>query len=811
MRWTKLVLSLTFTVLLVIALLRPISPATFPLGSFFSPMEGFWKNAPLATSPASIELTSDYLKAPVEVVYDERQVPHIFAQNEEDLYFAQGYVTARDRLWQMEFQTMAAAGRLTEILPASLTEQVLPVDRDARRKGMTFAAEQSCEAVMANDATRRVQEAYSAGINTYIDELSSRTMPLEYKILNYEPEAWTPYKTCLLLKYMANMLASRQDDLEYTRALHTWGRELFDTLFPERYPIQDPIIPIPTPLDYIPDTVPTPPLDYRADSLYTLVEELNRPYRNLGSNNWAIAGSKSITGSPILASDPHLGLNLPSIWYEIQLHMPGSNAYGASLPGSPCVVIGFNDSIAWGQTNAGRDVLDYYRVTYKDDSKIQYAYDGGWREITPRIEEFKLKGGSVFYDTVKYTHFGPIRYDEDFGNQPDPLAIRWMAFEAGNELLTLINLNKANNYDEYLAALQTYTCPAQNFVFASRSGDIAIWQQGKFVNRWKEQGKYILDASRPDHHWQGFIPSAHNPHVKNPPRGFVSSANQHPVSDAYPYYYSGGFEDFRNRRLNKLLSERDSLTIDDMKRFQLDTYSVIAEETLPILLSNLETASLTGQELQAFNTLRSWDYFYDIQSTAPSIFEAWWDTLYEKMWRDDLEAAQGALPEPDESTTITVLQQYPDFKLYDDLRTPETEDRKQIINQTFRGAIAQLVQFSDTPSEWNWRNYKNSEIRHLIQEKSFSHDMIPNGGNRHILNAHSKYHGPSWRMIVSLGKEEIEAYGVYPGGQSGNPGSAHYDEFITPWAEGHYFPLWFMSGKEDNRMEVAYRLKIETE
>ena len=584
----------------------------------------------------------------------------------------------------------------------------------------------------------------------------------------------------------------------------------FDTLFPERYPEQSPIIPVETPPDYEALPQPPSPTDYRADSLLTFAQDNNKPSPLAGSNNWAIAGRKSITGSPILASDPHLGLNLPSIWYEIQLNMPGSNAYGVSIPGSPCVIIGFNDSIAWGQTNAGRDVLDYYRITYKDDTRQEYAFEGGWHTLEQRIETFNLKGGGVYRDTVQYTHFGPIRYDHRFGNQEDPLAMRWVAYEAANELLTFIKLNRARNYDEYVASLKTYACPAQNYVFASRSGDIAIWQQGKFVNRWPEQGKFILDANRPEHHWQSFIPAEHNPHVKNPIRGFVSSANQHPVSEAYPYYYSGGFEDFRNRRLNQLLSENDSLTIDDMKRIQLDTYGLLAAEALPIMLSNLETASLTGQELNAFNALKSWDYYYDTESTAPSIFEAWFDTLYEKIWRDDLNAAGFDLPNPDESTTISILKNHPEFSFYDDLNTPEKEDRKKLINQTFRGAVAKLQRFSDSPADWKWVDYKNSQIRHLIREKAFSHEGIPNGGNRHILNAHSRYHGPSWRMIVSLGNE-IEAYGIYPGGQSGHPGSAHYDEFIDMWAAGQYFPLWFMTGKEDARNPVASRLHLDTD
>ena len=282
--------------------------------------------------------------------------------------------------------------------------------------------------------------AYTKGVNAYIHSLKESEIPLEYKLLDFKPEEWTNLRTALLLKMMAKMLSSgTENDLGNTNAKTIFSQEEFNILYPQVPDSLMPIIPKGTKFD-APGVVPVKPLS--ADSLYfgiknpIAVSEISKPDKNNGSNNWVVAGSKTQSGSPILANDPHLDLSLPSIWYELQLTTPTSNAYGVSLPGSPFVIIGFNDSIAWGVTNAQRDVKDYYSIKFKDNSKKEYWYNGKWEPTTIRIEEIKVKGAATVYDTVAYTVYGPVMFDESFPNdtlQKQNLAVRWTAHDPSNE------------------------------------------------------------------------------------------------------------------------------------------------------------------------------------------------------------------------------------------------------------------------------------------------------------------------------------------------------------------------------------------
>lgn len=807
MRWVKFLFSFLLTIAFIWALLVPIGPVTFSAGAFFNPFEGFWQNAePLELRlPATVNVPG--LEEEVEVVFDERRVPHIFAKNTRDLMYMQGYLTARDRLWQMEFQIFAAAGRLTELVGRGPNDAVLKMDRQARRQGMVTGAKASLEAMMASEDVREVLEAYAAGVNAYIAQLDRADLPLEYKLLNYQPEPWSPLKTALFLKYMANDLASRADDIRQTNNLAIWGEETFKLLFPDRAYASSPIVPTkeaprfrPRNLnlwDFEPEPVPERPANYAPDSLLLPTVLLNQPEPNTGSNNWAVAPEKSLSGRPMLANDPHLGLNLPAIWYEVQLNAPGLNVYGASLPGAPGVIIGFNDSIAWGVTNAGRDVMDFYRIQFRDSTREEYLFDGRWMKTSSRIDTFQVKGGEVFYDTVLSTHLGPVMFDHKFGNMPVPLAVKWMAHEPTNDALAFLKLNRANNYEEYAEAIRHHQCPAQNFVFASAAGDIAIWQQGKFVNSWPDQGKFVLDGSKPEHMWNQFIPQAHNPHSLNPERGFVSSANQHPADPTYPYQYVGSFEDFRNRRINELLA-RDSLTVEDMKAFQLDNFSYAAADVLPTLLNELDSASMVGLEREVYQLLKTWDYFYHADALAPTAYERWWGELYRSIWADEFTSVDVPLQWPDYSTTIGLLRDSLEFRFYDDVETVDTlENRTTLAQLSFRRAVKELEDEYGGLENWAWAEVKQTQVVHLSRQRAFSRLGLPIGGNRHILNAASKRNGPSWRMVVALGNE-VEAYGIYPGGQSGNVGSAQYDAFIDDWAAGNYYRLQFMQGPDDH-------------
>ncbi|MEX1241736.1 MAG: penicillin acylase family protein, partial [Cyclobacteriaceae bacterium] len=355
-----------------------------PLGSFLDPFHGFWQNLEPTGYQGKKQLVIPGLKAQVTVVYDSLLIPHIFAQNHDDLYLAQGYITAMHRLWQMEFQTHAAAGRVSEIVAS---DAVLNYDRRQRRLGMVYAAQNALESMGNHPAIIQ----YTEGINHYIESLDYNDLPFEYKLLNYEPEPWTTLKCALLLKNMAQTLNMGDKDIEMTNALKLFGKEMVDLLYPDNEKSGDPIVERPGQWDFQPIALDNLPLAL-PDELMG-IKRLAAADPNTGSNNWAVAGSKTYTGSPMLAGDPHLNLTLPSIWYAVQLHAPGINTMGATLPGVPSVIIGFNDSIAWSVTNAQRDLVDWYKVTFKDRSRDQYLLDGKWLNTRKVIEEIKVRGG----------------------------------------------------------------------------------------------------------------------------------------------------------------------------------------------------------------------------------------------------------------------------------------------------------------------------------------------------------------------------------------------------------------------------------
>jgi penicillin amidase len=399
----------------------PVNGGKTPrLGYFLSPQKGFWQNAESENASFDMDVVSNKLKGSSEVYLDDRLVPHVYASDEHDAYFIQGFLHAKFRLWQMEFQTDAAGGRLSEIMgDSSNGKNFLSIDKFFRRLGMVYAAENSLKAIENDPEIKAACDAYTEGVNAYIATLDESSYPFEFKLLDYKPEPWTNLRTALLSKYMAWDLAGFEQDFERTNARSVFTKEQFEALYPYGQDSLQPIIPkgIVFPKrgnDIIPPAV--------ADSLYlnfktvtAVVNELIKPDPANGSNNWAIAGSRSKSGRPILCNDPHLDLNLPSIWYEMQMSAPGLNTYGVSLPGAPGIVIGFNDSCAWGVTNAERDVKDYYEITFQDNSKQQYFFDSAWHATTFRQEIIKIKGKLSDTLQIPMTIWGPVMYDDSYG------------------------------------------------------------------------------------------------------------------------------------------------------------------------------------------------------------------------------------------------------------------------------------------------------------------------------------------------------------------------------------------------------------
>ena len=765
-----------------------------PIGKFTDPFHGIWSNAEnVMETYENNNYNIPGLKEKVEIYYDENLVPHVFAENDHDLYLAQGYVTAMHRLWQMEFQTYAAAGRVSEIIG----EKALEFDRLQRRKGMVFGANNALKALTENDTVWEAVQAYAAGVNAYINSLDYENLPVEYKLLDYAPEPWTPLKTALLLKYMADDLSGWDADVENTNAYFLLGEERFNFFFPDTLMNTDPIIPNDTEYGFEALTI---------DSSNFFIPEVSIPNSlpaanpDNGSNNWVVAGSKTNSGNPILANDPHLGLNLPSIWYVMQLKAPGINAMGATLPGALGVIIGFNEDISWGATNARRDVRDWYALEFKDKDKNDYLFDDKWLKTQKIAEEIKIRGEGSFFDTVVYTHYGPVVYDSAFAGTGDKqnYSLRWIAHDPSEEQYTFHLINRAKNYSDFKEALRYYSSPAQNFAFASSSGDIALWVQGKFPLKWAKQGKFIMDGSRLDQEWRGYIPFEHNAHILNPESGFVSSANQYPVGKNYPYYvYDGNYEDYRNRRINNRLASMSNITPQDMMALQNDNFNLKASESLPMMLDSLDINSLNEAEKAVYAALKNWDFFYEIDSEAASVYELWWQNLYYAIW-DEFRNDSINLNTPDDFFTVNFIKNHPDDEFIDIQRTPQKETLNQLIEQTYKQAVDSAERWAEVnEKEYKWADFKGTRLQHLLRLDPFSIKNIAIGGNRGIINATSKTHGASWRMVVSVG-DEPQAWGIYPGGQSGNPASPYYDNFVEMWRKGEYLPLVYMQSASDS-------------
>ncbi len=793
----NITVSLLITVLLLYSLNRGwnVGSPIPPLGKFLDPFHGFWQNAE-TSKPLDGDFSLSGLSDIVTISYDSLRIPHIFAKNDDDLYLAQGYVTAVDRLWQMEFQTHAAAGRVSEVLQGA---PYLDYDRRQRRLGMVFGAQRALQLMEAQPENKAILDKYTAGVNAFVESLSYEDYPFEYKLLDYLPEPWTNLKSLLLLKSMAQTLNMGEKDLEMTNALTLFGKETLDLLYPDRELVGDPIVDNAGKWNFKPITLDTTKMALPKQLITQLPLDQSPP--DVGSNNWAVNGTKTASGSPILCNDPHLSLSLPSIWYIIHLNSPSVNSMGASLPGSPAVISGFNDSIAWGVTNAQRDLVDWYKIQFKDKTKNEYLSDGAWKPSQKVIEKFKPKGAPDFYDTVVYTHHGPVVFDESFHQEDESahFAFRWIAHDASEELVTFHKLNRAKNHADYMAALDHYGSPAQNFVFASVSGDVAMRIQGKYPVRRKEEGKFILDGSRTSDEWKAFIPNAQNVMDKNPERGFTSSANQYPADSTYPYYIGGSsFEAYRNRRINKVLTESKNILPADMMKLQNDNYNLKAAESLPYFLSKVDSTALNEPEKKAYTILRSWDYYNTVTAEGASYYEAWWDALFPMIW-DEMDSAHVEMKKPTTYTTINLVIHNPTLSFFDIISTPEKETSSEVLRKAFSKGVADIEAWKiRTKKEPQWAVFKDAVISHLLRQEALSYHVLQ-GGNHDIVNAHSKSNGPSWRMVVSLEKSGVKAWGIYPGGQSGNPGSPFYNNMIDPWAKAKYFVMHFGSSPEQQK------------
>jgi len=787
-------------VLLIFALSQPMFN-TFSFGKVLDPFIGAVQSGS-EREPASSRLALGGLgcKDSVDIYFDKRMVPHIYAKDEEDLYFAQGYVTAYLRLWQMDFLTYASAGRLSEIF----RDGFLDYDRNQRRLGILESARTALKMIEADPESRSALSAYTRGVNAYIRHLDYRKMPFEYKFLDYTPEPWSDLKTVLTMKYIGNTLSGYEDDFAMSHLMLALGEDKFNLLFPEFSNHVSPVADTTEPgwkSAFGPIRRPAY-LDYSFLSSGSVIAE--SPYNpKLGSNSWAVSGKKTRCGSPILSSDPHLNLTLPSIWLEMQLSAPGMNVYGVTIPGTPAVIIGFNNDIAWGITNGADDVKDWYKLKITPDYK-KYELDGKWVDMSYSIEEIKRKGQKAFYDTVYHTVFGPVVFDKSFpgaAREKMYYAMKWELNNPSNEILAFLKLNRAQNYKDYREAIKHYSCPIQNFTFACKDNTIAITHQGKMAVKTPGQGLFVMDGTNSSTLNERYIPEDSLPQLLNPSCGYVLSANQHPTNKSYPYYYNGYFSDSRADMIKGILQGENDFDIGKMEAMQLNNVNSFAMLSMPVLLKIMDRYSLPEDQKKAISDLAAWRGEYGYSDTTAKLFDLWMDDITDYTW-DEFKDFDFSASQPSGYTLLDLIQNQPNNDFFDREGTTKKETAYDIVAEAFTAAFTEYEKLKKEGTV-EWSNFRRVNIMHLTNIPAFSNMNIPSAGYPAAINAMSYNWGPSWRMVVELG-DRPKAYGIYPGGQSGNIGSKFYDDFIGDWNKGNYYPLeFFQSGKEAGQHAIG--------
>jgi penicillin amidase len=375
--------------------------------------------------------------------------------------------------------------------------------------------------------------------------------------------------------------------------------------------------------------------------------------------------------------------------------------------------------------------------------------------------------------------------------------------------MTFYKLNRAKSYDDYVDAIKTYGCPGQNFVFASKTGDIALWQQGKFPARWEGQGLYVMPGEDASYAWQGLIPQNENPHAKNPERGFLESANQRPADSAYPYFIPGSYITPRSIAIEHFLSQMNGITPADMMKLQNNYLSTLAEDGRPVLLKYVKENELTGDAKKYLDIVKSWNLEADPASKGQTVYQCWWDSLAAAIWKDDISKTDPASPMPESQTTVELLlKDSSSLKFIDDINTPKVETLYDDVTDALNKASIELAK-KENEGKLEWARFKDPTIYHLLKKDllPFARKGLNMGGTGNIINAMTHSHGPSWRMIVQL-SETTEAYGVYPAGQSGNPGSKYYDNFVDTWVKGEYYKLWMMKKTDAADKRVKWTMKF---
>jgi penicillin amidase len=772
------------------------------------------------------------LDGPVDIYRDANGIPHIYAETTHDLFLAQGYVHAQDRFWQMDFQRAIGHGRLAQIVGDSQIE----TDAFLRTLGWSRTAEE--ELAQMPPEAQDILIAYADGVNAYLEERTSIRLSLEYSVLkltngSYQPVPWEPADSLVWAKVMAWNLASNLD-LEIGRAIisNEVGKDRVDDLFPP-YPNARPVI-VPNSRGATATAGHTTAPVEAADLLTTvanrvgLVDDLlGISGADIGSNNWVVSGELTDTGMPILANDPHLPIQMPSIWYEVGLHCAPTGqdcdlqVAGFSLLGVPAVVIGHNERIAWGVTNLGADVQDLYIEKLNPDNPNQYEVNGQWVDMDIYTETLIIAGGKKTDMEVRVTRHGPVISDsfgdlEDFDdktavNLPDDyaIALRWTALEPTRLVEAIYGINTADNWGEFRTALSNWDVPLQNFIYADVAGNIGYQMPGRVPIRADGDGRLPVPGWTNQYEWTGFIPFEELPNRFNPPEGFIVTANNAVVDGFYPYWLAREWAyGTRAQRITDLIEEAQGpisvAMIEDMQR---DNRNLMAEEIIPYL-TGVESSIpevVAAQELLAAWGSMPEPFQQDADSPHGALYAAVWRHLLATTFHDDLPEDYWPVGRDRFFEVLRSLLRQPSNEWWDSQSTSNVETRDAILEIALRQGWEEMVdEMGNDPAEWRWGELHTASFRNEVFGESgiapiewlFNRGGFETAGGGDLVNAttwnasegYEVVALPSMRLIVDL-DDLSRSRAVHTTGQSGHAFHKHYIDMADLWVANETQPL----------------------
>lgn len=748
------------------------------------------------------------LTQPVSIIRDRNGVPHIIGTTVEDLYRALGFAHAQDRLWQMELMRRVGQGRLAEIFG----EQLVDTDIFLRTLDLAGHAERSYERFPAD--AKALLEAYAAGVNAFLERpvgLFESRWPPEFLVLRHKPEPWRPADSLTLVKVMAlNLSANLGPEIQrLTLAAQGFSPDEIEDIMP----LNDGENPPP-----LPDLSKLYPLRSLGPGRRRTAA-LDNDIGSGASNNWVVAGSRTVTGKPLLANDPHLRLSAPSIWYLVHLALKGSeraNLVGASLPGTPIVVLGRGDTIAWGFTNTEADVQDVFIEKLNPDNPEEYLTPDGWRRFDVDVMEIRVARGETRLVERRRTRHGPV-LPPQFRNlgrilgQGYVAALQWTAL-SDDDTTVLAGLFSPNirTVSDWIERTRHYVVPMQSMVVADMAGDIALIAPGRLPIRHLENqiaGRAPVPGWEAKYDWQGYVAFEELPRTINPPDGVIGTANARIVSRDYPHHITYDWDaDYRHRRVAELLAKRDKHDMATMQAVQLDVFSPAFAELAPLMIAAAKAAVSEEEDLrQLLDQVERWDAQMRSDAVEPLVFMAWLRETVQAVFADDLGPVFRQFFRPQAKALIRVLKGQASGRDWcDDINTPARESCGDILAAAFRRAIADLEsRYGKDRAKWSWgqAHYASGEHRvfstlPLIGRYFIVGTASPGGPytlNRGLVEFDSEdpfanRHASTLRAIYDLSDLDNSLF-MQPTGQSGNPFSRFYRTFETSWSEGQYIRI----------------------